>query len=723
MREPGPSRAPHIVGLLPSPRDRRRANITRATILFAIVLLLLPGISLAQVISPRRLLEVVDLGNPVISPDGRSVAFRTEQASVEHNRYDTAWYVQPVDGTHAPLRVADGGTPLREYVSGVVKPSPAVWSPDGRWIYYRALIGGEISIWRAAANGSGAHAVTRDAADVRSFVLSPDGRTVTYSVGATRAEVIDAEQSEYDRGIRIDETTFVGAGLFRSSQLEGRLATQRFIGDWFSSGPLLALEPDRWKAVDVATSATRDLQASEHPPTAPTAADLTGVQPAPWRMATHPSDGRIAILTRIGDDTGLTAKPDVELAVLRAHGAGVLATCSAALCRGKAISDIQWRPNSDEVLFTVADRHEGRAQALYSWNVSTDVVHPITRARGLLRGSSLRPWDIPCGLSFEALVCVASEADGPPRLERVDLVTGERRVLFEPNATLAADMAAATPARLIQWSDSRGREFTGQLFEARPKDPAGRTPLFVTLYTCDGLLRGGVGDEWPLATLAESGISALCINGLPGQRVDPEEQNGQGLFALESVVQLLSAQGKIDASKIGMGGLSAGSEVMMWTAMRSNILTAASSASPSITPTWYLFNSLRESFRESAERLWQLGTPADTPEQWRAISPAFNVERLQTPILFQMPEQEYLMALDYAVPLMRARRADLYVFPNEPHIKIQPRHKLAVYMRNLDWFRFWLQGYEDPDPAKAEQYGYWRAMRDAAPRQHAGSGR
>ena len=27
------------------------------------------------------------------------------------------------------------------------------------------------------------------------------------------------------------------------------------------------------------------------------------------------------------------------------------------------------------------------------------------------------------------------------------------------------------------------------------------------------------------------------------------------------------------------------------------------------------------------------------------------------------------------------------------------------------WFRFWLQDYEDPDPAKAEQYARWRELR------------
>src|SRR3546814_8660030 len=82
---------------------------------------------------------------------------------------------------------------------------------------------------------------------------------------------------------------------------------------------------------------------------------------------------------------------------------------------------------------------------------------------------------------------------------------GRRQVLFDPNSALAEDIAATVPAKLIRWTDVRGREFTGQLFEALRADGAEPPPLFVTFYTCDGFLRGGLGDEWPLASLAEIG--------------------------------------------------------------------------------------------------------------------------------------------------------------------------------------------------------------------------
>jgi dipeptidyl aminopeptidase/acylaminoacyl peptidase len=677
----------------------------------------------AETISSRRLLEVTDLGNPVISPNGRYVAFRSERASVARNTYDSTWYVQSLDGKAPPLRVADGGMPLRQYDNGDVLPSPAVWSTDGKRIYYRALFNGRVSVWCAAADGSGAHEVTSDPADVRDFALSGDGKTLMYSVGATRKAVKDAEMAEYDHGIRIDGTVDIAAGLFRQSVLNGRPTTRRFLEGWFSTGPLLAKVPDRWKAVDLATMTTRNLSTSKRPAAPLTPADLSpnlpaapveildGLLPQRYQITQSPGDKRIAVLLPGRKAQGLEASRYVELAMLPDRHASHPIYCTAKLCRHKKITDIQWRPGSDEVLFTIDDYGQGHAQSIYGWNVVTGKVRPIVISNGLVSGSQ-RYWDIPCAASSDTLVCVAAEADHPPRLEAIDVESGRRRILFAPNKGLDADIAATAPAKLIRWKDAQGREFTGQIFEARRTSAGHPPPLFVTFYTCDGFLRGGLGDEWPLATLAEDGVSALCINAIPEFRTDFVARHDQGRAAVESVVKFLSANGRIDPTRVGMGGLSYGSEVTMWTLAHSDVVSAASVSGVSVTPTYYLFNSLRKTFRSDLRESWQLGAPNETPKRWKEISPAYQLDRIKAPILFQLPEKEYRDTLDYAIPLIRRHQADMYVFPNETHIKYQPRHKLAVYERNVDWFRFWLQGYEDPNSEKAGQYRIWREMRD-----------
>ncbi|HEX6532684.1 MAG TPA: Atxe2 family lasso peptide isopeptidase, partial [Nitrospira sp.] len=546
------------------------------------ILLVCAGSVRAETISPRRLLEVADITAPVISPDGRSVAFRLEQASVVRNTFDVFWYVQALDGKSPPRRVADGGVLLHDSAGGSV-PGHAVWSPDGHWIYYRALVDGQMAVWRAAADGSGAEPVTHDPADVRDFAPSADGKTLKYSVGATRAAVIAAEQAEYDRGIHIDDTVPVGqGGLFRSGNIDGRLETQRFppnTPSW-DRVQLLADVPDQWKAVDLGTGKVRKLPSSERPPKPPTTSDLSGEMrkalgmrtlesSPPWKLEVDADTGRTALLTRSGEEKGLMRKPDVQLAMLPKAGSSRMITCQAELCTGKAISSIQWRPHSDDVLFTVTDAHEGQAQSIYRWNVRTGVVQPVVRSAGMLNGGG-RYESGGCGVSSEALVCVTAEAARPPRLERIDLVTGERQMLFDPNAALALDMAKTTPARLLRWTDAKGQEFTGQFFPAR-RTGHGLPPLFVNYYDCRGFLRGGLGDEWPFASLAENGISALCINQAP-YRLDAVERYGLGLSAVRSVIDLLASKGEIDRTKVGMGGLSFGTEVSFWTVMKSDLL-------------------------------------------------------------------------------------------------------------------------------------------------------
>lgn len=685
----------------------------RAVAMLGVLLAAVAGASNAAMIPPQRLVEVVDISTPSISPDGRLVAFRAEQASVDRNTYDSAWYVQPMDGSTQPRRVGDGGVPLRDSAGGSF-PATAVWSPDGKSIFYKALVDNRVDVWRAVADGSGAAPVTFDPADVREFSLSEDGRTLTYAVGATRDEVARAEQGEYDRGIHIDETVPVGAGLFRSSFVSGRLATQRYIGIWFARGGLLDDVPDRWREIDLRTGARRELPPADTVPEQDPRKVDPAVLPLTVFEAKDPRSGRIAVLTRAdgGDRTKRSTVTRLEIRSAEAGGQSI--SCEAEQCTGKAISNVQWRPGSGEVLFTVTDRMAGESQSIFRWNIATGAVHPVLAVQGFVNGG--RIGSSTCGLSATALACVTAEAARPPRLEAINIATGQRLVLFEPNAALQHDLEAAISSRLLKWKDEDGKEFSGQLFAGR-SGANGPRPLFINYYRCTGFLRGGMGDEWPLASLAEAGISTLCIDA-PPPAADPVQRYNDALGAVRTAVELLAAEGVVDRNRVGMGGLSFGSEVSIWVAMRSGLLAAVSVTSPSVTPTYYLMNLAKgDMFTTGLRTVWGLGSPEETPDQWKRVSPAYNLDSIRAPVLFQMPEEEYLYGLDYIVPLMRSGRADLYVFPDEPHRKFQPRHMLAAYERNLDWFRFWLQGVEDADAGKAGQYARWRDLRRAVKRE------
>jgi hypothetical protein len=86
-----------------------------------------------------------------------------------------------------------------------------------------------------------------------------------------------------------------------------------------------------------------------------------------------------------------------------------------------------------------------------------------------------------------------------------------------------------------------------------------------------------------------------------------------------------------------------------------------------------------------------------------------HADRIHTAILENTSDTEFLIYL----PLYRSlvdlgKPVELYVYPEELHVRNQPRHRLEVYERNLDWFRFWLKGEESSDPNKDEQYQRWK---------------
>lgn len=118
-------------------------------------------------------------------------------------------------------------------------------------------------------------------------------------------------------------------------------------------------------------------------------------------------------------------------------------------------------------------------------------------------------------------------------------------------------------------------------------------------------------------------------------------------------------------------------------------------------------------FADMFKQWWNAGDPDSDPERWRTLSPVFDVESIDTPLLMQLPESEVRNVIELHTKLKRAGKpAELFAFADEVHIKYQPVHKLAVYDRNLDWYRFWLKGEEDPDPAEDPQFARWRELRD-----------
>jgi dipeptidyl aminopeptidase/acylaminoacyl peptidase len=192
-----------------------------------------------------------------------------------------------------------------------------------------------------------------------------------------------------------------------------------------------------------------------------------------------------------------------------------------------------------------------------------------------------------------------------------------------------------------------------------------------------------------------------------------EASYATGLAAMERAIDDLARSGDVDPRRVGIGGLSFGSTVVIWSLRHAQAFAAATISSGQVTPHYYWSNALPDrGFSAMFGEFWGAGDPEQDSERWRIISPAFDAASIDTPLLMQVPESEVRNLAEFHTKLKRAGKpAEMIAFAGEIHVKYQPVHKRAVYERNLDWYRFWLKGEEDRDPAKAGQYARWRKLR------------
>lgn len=642
----------------------------------------------AASVSSRELVELADISSLSVSPDGRFVVFRTERGDVGRNSYILWWH--SVDLATGEVRdIGSGGEPI--YLDpGSVQPEKALWVTGGRSVVFRALMDGTVGLWKADVEGAGAAPLVVRDEDIVDYSLGPGERTLVYSVGASRDEIRRAEQREYDSGIFVDSSIDLDQSLFRGGSVNGRMASQRLVGYWYVRDGLLWRHPRQQRTYDLVTGT--DSALGEPQPVGPFQLPELGA------TKVHNAAGDIAEAAWDGKSGSLKLT----------DGNGRQFACADPLCSTGRIAALQWRPGSSDLLVTFMDRE--RRQSLYLWSSSSNRLRYLTESDGLLSGG--RRHTLPCTVSSAAAICVVASPGSPPRLERIGIERGARTVLFDPNAQLRARYRPQV--RYLRWPISRGRSVAGVLLYSPGAAPE-RAPLYVNYYACEGFLRGGEGDEWPVPGLLGAGFLVACLNGVPSSGPqDAVAEYRTGLEAVRAVVSDLSSKGIIDASRVAMGGLSFGSEVTMWTAVHSRLLAAVSISSMQFEPGNYWTSALPGSDRTAVIRkVWGLGTPEETPQRWHLVSPALNADRITAPILFQLPEQEARRIPQLYALLARAGiPTELYAFPDEAHIKVQPRHRLAVYERNLDWFRYWLQGFSDPDPAKTAQYRRWDRLRE-----------
>ncbi|WP_129774475.1 Atxe2 family lasso peptide isopeptidase [Peristeroidobacter soli] len=640
-------------------------------------------------------------GALALSPDGQSVAIQIQQADFAARTYKLDWYVAAVNGA-APVHIGAGGevmlnpSPLGR-INGSRATPVGKWSPDGQWVAYLRKDNSHVQVWRSRADGSLQEQVTHNPADVLDFNWSADGQAIEFKVGRDRSMMARTEQEEGDRGILLDDRWVPdnsNVPLWFACTEDG----------WDVPQPASQkCTPTAW-VVDVASKQERlDTATSKQPAIRPPGVASERVI---QKVTPDASGKRFAWFE---NETPVESPGFAAELTLFADGK----RCGAPECHGQ-LKAFWW--HGDEIILLNREGHAYSELTLSAWRPGASKVRRIYHLDGVIDA---------CDVRSGRAVCLHETATTPRKLVSISLRDGKLQTVFDPNPGLAAFELGSVEK--IEWHDAYGNPTFGHLV-LPPNHPQGkRLPLVIVQYRSKGFLRGGVGEEYPIYPLAAAGFAVLsfdrpedwgAMKKFEPKKVGQSEarewedarERKTALTALEIVIDKLSERGIIDASRVGLTGLSDGAETVEFALFNSNRF-AAVAHSGSWSPYVYQL-SVNSWMREFLYSMLQATSPQQLMERWQPMSLAFNADKVRAPVLIQVADSELLMGLPTYVALKDANKpVETYVFPGEYHIKWQPQHKLAVAERTIDWFNFWLNDKEDSAKDKADQYQRWRALR------------
>jgi dipeptidyl aminopeptidase/acylaminoacyl peptidase len=642
------------------------------------------------------LLYLRDIDALSVSPDGAHFAIRVRQAVPEKNSYRTGWFVG-ARRTGALVFVGDGGEVFPNVrpegnISGDLSRGVGQWSPDGSWVVYRVKRDGEVQLWRSRRDGSAREQLTRNSGDVRDFVWSEDGRSVYFTAAPPRSELQARYEAEARSGYRYEDFGWI----------------TRVVSPGHPPRPP-ETAPGVW-ILDVDKAAERLATAEE-------ARDFERLRGA-GKGRVRSSRGSSAWLATEGGASSPVRRVTVSLT---ADGSNPI-PCTAPECSGQRLSELWWSADAGRVLFWNLDPQNWFDWVLHAWSPSTGRVTTVVP-------SSSERFNA-CAMRGDELICLRETDIQPAHVAAIDTRSGKITALADVNPELVN--VRFGKVERIEWDvpetvpgiDYPSRAM-GYILYPPDFDPARKYPVFISPYTGGGFHRGDTGDEHPMFAYAANGIIVLdTIFPIPMRGADmTDTEFMKRLYSGEHdfphmttlvkstlrALDLVAKRGFVDERRVGIGGVSQGSFVPLYMLQKEDRLTAVSVAGGHWNPMQYYGSSPKGRQRDTE---WYPAPFGDTQSWWNRIDVAQHVNEIEAPILFNFPDAELVVSLTLLRHLENERKPfDAYVFPNEYHLKWQSAHREAVYRRNLDWFRFWLQDYEDPAPEKRDQYARWQQLR------------
>jgi hypothetical protein len=274
---------------------------------------------------------------------------------------------------------------------------------------------------------------------------------------------------------------------------------------------------------------------------------------------------------------------------------------------------------------------------------------------------------------------------------------------------------------VLHWKDKGGREWTGGLVKPPDYVPGHRYPLVIQTHGFNQhefMTVGAFTTAFAARPIAATGMMVVQVEDRSDLLNAPEEAalNVEGFLAL---VDNLANAGLVDPQRVGLVGFSrTGYHTLEALTKTPKRFAAATIADSDFLGYWQRLVGVDlepgDSLRREGIAIYGSQPFGNGLKTWIERAPAFNLDKVLAPLRIEVHDLNSLV-FDwelYAGLRLQGKPVDMIQLLDADHVLVKPLERLASEQGDLDWFDFWLNGHEDPDPAKAEQYKRWRLLRE-----------
>jgi len=661
--------------------------------------------SFAQQIVPsfEQVISLRSAGSPVISPDGKLIAYGVSTTDWNDNRVDTEIWLS-----------RNGAKPFQLTNTAKGSSTSPAFSPDGQWLAFLTDRGNKSQIYVIRTDGGEAMPVTKEEEGVNGFDWHPSGTKFVLLKNEKENKTKKELEKRYG-GFEADDKEFTLSHLW---QVE-------FSPEQRNLNELPCYEQ------------TDSLKAKAGCIELPKAQQLTEGKYTVNSFLISPDGTKIVFVHQPDPLINSFTKSDISLLDISSKKITPLVTNPSS-------DDIEaWSPDSKEVLFTtsLADTTSNfyTNPKLFSINITDKTTRQLAKNLDEYFG----------GLVWRSTGIYTSAFNKMKRhLYKIDPKTGSHTVLlnapdqiFDFSVSKSGDrlafsgrnddqiteiftLSTAAPkpekitdfssqianwktaqSEVISWKSKDGATIEGVLHKPKNYDPTKKYPLLVVIHG------GPTGIDtptpvpsyvYPIVQWLDKGCLVLRPNyrGSAGYGEAFRSLNVQNLgvgdaWDVLSGVDYLDSKGLIDKNKMGCMGWSQGGYISAFLTTTSDVFKAVSvGAGISDWMTYYVNTDIHPFTRQYLK-----ATPWSDEEIYKKTSPMTYINRAKTPTLIQHGEFDKRVPIPNAYQLLQGLRdkgvpTELIVYKGFGHGINKPKERLAATWHNWQWFNKYIWGEE-----------------------------